>query len=111
MTILLTITSLETMLISIILISVILNIFQFVQIKNLINERNQYFNIIINTKFTNEEPERKPIGFTQYQDNPLCIPDTESSDKLSHQRQSLSIFKFSLPGHLSRMRELHKKSK
>lgn len=100
-----------TILISIILISVVLNVFQFIQIDRIIDERNTYFNIIINTKFNNEEPERKPIGFTQYQDNPLCIPDTESSDKLSHQRQSLSIFKLSLPRHLSRMRELHKKTK
>ena len=101
-----------TILISIILISVILNIFQFIQIDRIINERNTYFNVIINTKFNNEgEETRQPIGFTQYQDNPLCIPDTESSDKLSHQRQSLSIFKLSLPGYLSRMRELHKKPK
>lgn len=83
-------------LISIILISVILNIFQFIQIKNLMNERNSYFNIIINTKFNNEgEETRQPIGFQQFAS--VCDREDEPEDKLRNSRFTLSFRKIRLP--------------
>lgn len=84
-----------TILISIILISVILNIFQFIQIDRIIKERNTYFNIIINSKFNNEEPERKPIGFQQFAE--LGNREDEPEDKLHNSRLTLPFRKIRFP--------------
>ena len=85
-----------TILISIILISVVLNVFQFIQIDRIINERNTYFNVIINTKFNNEgEETRQPIGFRQFAE--LGNREDESEDKLRNSRFPVSFRKIRFP--------------
>lgn len=93
-------------LISIILISVVLNIFQFVQIDRIMDERNSYFNIIINTLFNHEEETRRPLGFRQFAS--VCDREDDSENILHNSGFPVSFRKIRLRGDKGAVRNLHR---